>query len=170
MKNAMNRVIGILILTLIFGITSCSSSFISRTKNKNIKLGGIDEKAVKVGMENEKALILFDKNELITLFQKDLLDFYDQSVENKISELNSLKSDLIFSEKEWKGKLKFIEYELKFLELLKVGKAEIIDKENKEKVDRIKYTFIIDKLGGQDGYFRFKDGVEFYRILIALGE
>ena len=166
----MNRKIGTLLLTLIFGITSCSSSFISRTKNKNIKLKGIDEKSIKVGAENEKALILFDKNELIALFQNDLADFYDQSVKSKIDELNSLKTDLIFPEKEWKGKLKFTEYELKFLELLKAGKAEIFDKENKEKIERIKYTFIMDKLGGKDGYFSFKNGEEFYRILIALGE
>ena len=166
----MNRKIGTLLLTLIFGLTSCSSSFIARTKNKNIKLNRIDEKSVKVGTENEKALIVFDKNELITLFQNDLAEFYDQSVENKIDELNSLKSDLIYPEKDWKGKLKFVEYELKFLELLKAGKAEIIDKRNKEKVERIKYTFIMDKLGGQDGYFSFENGEEFYRILVALGE
>ncbi|NCO64685.1 MAG: hypothetical protein GW839_10830 [Flavobacteriales bacterium] len=79
----MNRKIGTLLLTLIFGITSCSSSFIARTKNKNIKLKGIDEKSIKVGTENEKALILFDKNELITLFQNDLADFYVSFPKNR---------------------------------------------------------------------------------------
>lgn len=166
----MKRKIKILLLTLIFGISSCSNSFITRTKSKNIKLYGIDKKSVKVGAENEKAIILFDRNELITLFQNDLAVFYDQSVKIKIDELNSLKSDLIFPENEMKGKLKFIEYELKFLELLKAGKAKVINKESNEKVERIKYTFTMDKLGGQNGYFSFINGEEFYKILIALGE
>ena len=166
----MNRKIGTLLLAFIIGTTSCSSSFIARTKKQNIKLKGVLENSIKVGTENNKVLILFDKNELIRLFQNDLLDFNDQRIQLIVNELKSLKSDLIFSVKEWSGKVKFTEYELKFHDLLKKGKGEVIDKSSNNKIKRIKYTYIEDKLGGQDGYFSFENGEEFYRVLLAYGE
>lgn len=128
----MNRKIGTLLLTFIIGITSCSSSFISRTKNQNIKLKGVHDNSIKVGAENNKVIILFDKNELIRLFQNELLDFNDQEIKLIVNELKSLKSDLIFSVKEWSGKIKFTE--LKFHDLLKKGKGEVIDKRSNNKI------------------------------------
>ena len=166
----MNKKIGIILLTLVLTFSNCSSSFIARTKSRNIKLKGINENSIKVGTENNKVLILFDKNELLNLFEKEYLDFNNPSSKERINELKSLKKNFIFKESEWKGKMKYSSYELMFHELLKKGKAEIFDKRKELNIYKIKYTFVEDKLGGQDCYFSFKNGNEFYEIVLAYGE
>ncbi|MCL7755145.1 hypothetical protein [Polaribacter sp. Z022] len=166
----MNRKIGTLILTLIFGITSCSSSFIVRTKKKTINLKSLSENSINVGLDNGIVQIKFDRNELIDLFETDLKEWFDPRIKSYVDDLKSLKSDTIYKKNKAIGTLPLSEYELKFHSLILNGKAEIEIKETKENLKRIKYKFTRDKLGGQNAYFYTENGIEFYEILLAFGE
>ena len=160
----MKNIIKIIVLTLILGISSCSSSFISRTKNRTIKLEPISEKSIKVGIENDLVIIKFNRNDLIKLFEKDITEFYDQRIIKEINDLKSLKTDKIFDEQKMKGTLPFMEYELKFHSLLKKGKAEIENKNTNKRLERIKYKFTRDKLGGENAYFFTENGNKIYEM------
>jgi len=149
---------------------SCSSSFIQKTRNKKINLINLSDSSQKIGFKNDLIIALFDTNDLIPLLEKDNEEFPSQKTRLMIDNLKSLKTDLIFNEKENKGLIDFQMFEILFHNLLKDGKAEIILKENKLKLSKIKYTFIQDKLGGEDGYFSLENGTEIYRVLLALGE
>ena len=166
----MNRKIGTLILTLIFGITSCSSSFIVRTKKKTINLKSLSENSINVGLDNGIVQIKFDRNDLIDLFETDLKEWFDPRIKSYVDDLKSLKSDTIYKKNKAIGTLPLSEYELKFHSLILNGKAEIEIKETKENLKRIKYKFTRDKLGGQNAYFYTENGIEFYEILLAFGE
>lgn len=149
---------------------SCSSSFIQKTRNKKINLINLSDSSQKIGFKNDLIIALFDTNDLIPLLEKDNEEFPSQKTRLMIDNLKSLKTDLIFNEKENKGLIDFQMFEILFHNLLKDRKAEIILKENKLKLSKIKYTFIQDKLGGEDGYFSLENGTEIYRVLLALGE
>lgn len=166
----MNRKIGTLLLTLIFGITSCSSSFIVRTKKKVINLKSLSENSIKVGLDNGIVQIKFDRNDLIDLFETDLKKWLDPRIKSCVDDLKSLKSDTIYKKDKTIGILPLSEYELKFHSLILNGKAEIENKKTKENLKRIKYKFTRDKLGGQNAYFYTENGIEFYEILLAFGE
>ena len=166
----MNRKIGTLILTLIFGITSCSSSFIVRTKKKTINLKSLSENSINVGLDNGIVQIKFDRNDLIDLFETDLKVWFDPRIKSYVDDLKSLKSDTIYKKNKAIGTLPLSEYELKFHSLILNGKAEIEIKETKENLKRIKYKFTRDKLGGRNAYFYTENGIEFYEILLAFGE
>ena len=166
----MNRKIGTLILTLIFGITSCSSSFIVRTKKKTINLKSLSENSIKVGLDNGIVQIKFDRNDLIELFETDLKEWFDPRIKSYVDDLKSLKSDTIYKKDKTIGTLPLSEYELKFHTLILNGKAEIENKETKANLKRIKYKFTRDKLGGQNAYFYTENGIEIYEILVAFGE
>ena len=166
----MNRKIGTLILTLIFGITSCSSSFIVQTKKKTINLKSLSENSIKVGLDNGIVQIKFDRNDLIELFETDLKEWFDPRIKSYVDDLKSLKSDTIYKKDKTIGTLPLSEYELKFHTLILNGKAEIENKETKENLKRIKYKFTRDKLGGQNAYFYTENGIEIYEILVAFGE
>ena len=149
---------------------SCSSSFIQKTRNKKINLINLSDSLQKIGFKNDLIIALFDTNDLIPLLEKDNVGFPSQKTRLMIDNLKSLKTDLIFNENEIKGLIDFQMFEILFHNLLKAGKAEIILKENKLKLSKIKYTFIQDKLGGEDGYFSLENGTEIYRVLLVLGE
>ena len=166
----MRNSIKVLFLLLVLGISSCSSSFIVRTKNQNIKLNPLDEKGIIIGLENELVIIKFNQNELIHLFEKDIAEFYEERIAELIYEMATFKTDKIFNEKELKGTIPFMEYELKFQELLQSGNTEIVWKESKIKLKKIKYKYTRDKLGGEKAYYYKNDGTEFYNITLALGE
>jgi len=166
----MKKSIEILFLIIVFGFMSCSSSFIQKTRNKKINLINLSDSSQKIGFKNDLIIALFDTNDLIPLLEKDNEEFPSQKTRLMIDNLKSLKTDLIFNEKENKGLIDFQMFEILFHNLLKDGKAEIILKENKLKLSKIKYTFIQDKLGGEDGYFSLENGTEIYRVLLALGE
>ena len=166
----MNRKIGTLILTLIFGITSCSSSFIVRTKKKTVNLKSLSENSIKVGLNNGIVQIKFDRNDLIELFEKDLKEWFDPRIKSYVDDLKSLKSDTIYKKDKTIGTLPLSEYELKFHTLILNGKSEIENKQTNENLKRIKYKFTRDKLGGQNAYFYTQNGIEIYEILIAFGE
>ena len=166
----MKRKIGTLILTLVFGITSCSSSFIVRTKKKTINLKSLSENSIKVGLDNGIVQIKFDRNDLIELFETDLKEWFDPRIKSYVDDLKTLKSDTIYKKDKTIGTLPLSEYELKFHTLILNGKAEIENKETKENLKRIKYKFTRDKLGGQNAYFYTENGIEIYEILVAFGE
>lgn len=159
-----------ILLILIFGILSCSSSFIERTKKKTINLEPLPEHSLKVGVDNEIVLINFNRNDLIDLFESDLKEWFDPRIKSYVDDLKSLKSDTIYIKDKSIGTLPLSEYELKFHTLILNGKVEIENKETKDNLKRIKYKFTRDKLGGQNAYFYFENGNEFYKILLALGE
>mgnify|MGYP003636233185 CR=1 FL=1 len=166
----MRNSIKILLLTLIFGISSCSSSFIVRTKKKTINLNSLSENSIKVGLDNGIVQIKFNRNDLINLFETDLKEWFDPRIKSYVDDLKSLKSDTIYKKDKTIGTLPLSEYELKFHSLILNGKAEIENKETKENLKRIKYKFTRDKLGGQNAYFYTENGIEFYEILLAFGE
>ena len=166
----MKKSIEILFLIIVLGFMSCSSSFIQKTRNKKINLINLSDSLQKIGFKNDLIIALFDTNDLIPLLEKDNVGFPSQKTRLMIDNLKSLKTDLIFNENEIKGLIDFQMFEILFHNLLKAGKAEIILKENKLKLSKIKYTFIQDKLGGEDGYFSLENGTEIYRVLLVLGE
>lgn len=160
----------IILFIFTIGFLSCSSSFIKQEKNKTIKLNPLIESEIKIGIENDLVIIKFNRSDIINLFERDLEDFFDQRLQTYVDELESLESDKFFDEKKLKGTLPFSEFELKFHELLKSGNAEIILKENNNKLKKIKYKFTRSKLGQEDVYFYKEDGTEFYNITLVLGE
>ena len=166
----MNRKIGLLLLTLIYGITSCSSSFIVRTKKKIINLKSLSDDTIKVGLDNGIVQIKFERNDLIELFQADLENWFDPRIKSYVDDLKSLKFDTIYKKDKTNGTFPLAEYELKFHTLILNGKAEFNNKDTKENLKRIKYKFTRDKLGGENAYFFNKNGIEIYEIALALGE
>jgi len=166
----MKKPIKILVLIITLGFMSCSSSFIQKTRNKNINLINLSETSRKIGFENDLIIALFDTNDLIPLLEKYNEEYPRQRTRLIIDNLKTIKTDLIFNEKENKGLIDFQEFEMFFHNLLKEGKSKIILKENNQNLSKIKYTFIQDRLGGEDGYFSLENGTEIYRVLLALGE
>ena len=155
---------------IILGIISCSSAFIKKERNSRITLNSIPENTIKVGIENKAVIIKFNRNDLISLFEENLEKFNDQRIQGYVNDLKSLKSDTIFDKSKLKGTLPLIEYEIKFHELLKKGNAVIFDKEENRKLEKIRYKFTLDKLGGQNAYFYKMNGKKIYEVLLALGE
>ena len=166
----MRRLLKIVFPIIILGIISCSSAFIKKERNSTIQLNSISENTIKVGIENEAFIIKFNRNDLISLFEENLKEFNDQRIQGYVNDLKSLKSDTIFDESKLKGTLTLTEYEIKFHELLKKGNAVIFDKEENKKLNKIKYKFTLDKLGGQNAYFYKMNGKKIYEVLLALGE
>lgn len=166
----MKKNISLLILIFTLIISGCSSSFITKTKNKNIKLKTFTRNGVLIGIENSKSKIYFNKNDLIDLYEYDVAQGEVGRTLELIYHVSSIEKDTIFNETNLKGTIPFLEYELKFHDLLKKGKAEVIWKESNEKLSKIKYLFKKDKLGGKSAYFLTIDGNELYNITLALGE
>ncbi|GAA4280047.1 hypothetical protein [Gaetbulibacter aestuarii] len=166
----MNNQIKILILTLVLGISSCSSSFILRTKRKRINLETLPENSVKVGVDNGIVLIKFNRNDLVNLFQNDLENWSDHRIKSYVDELKAFNSDTIFEKDRTVGTLPIAEYESKFHTLLLNGKADIENKSTKKYLKQIKYKFTRDKLGGKNAYFYDRNGTKIYEIVLALGE
>lgn len=155
---------------MILGMVSCSSSFIKKERKRTINLNSLSKNSIKVGVENESVIIKFNRTDIIYLFEQDLKQFKDQRIQGYVEDLKALKEDTIFDRTKLNGTLFLMEYELKFHDLLKKGKAEIIDKEENEKLDRIKYKFLLDKLGGKEAFFYKMNGKKIYQVLLALGE
>ena len=166
----MKNPIKILLLTLILGISSCSSSFIVRTKKETINLKSLPENSIKVGVDNGIVEIKFNRKDLIDLFEKDLKEWFDPRINSYVGDLKSLQSQKIYIKEKTLGTLPLIEYESKFHTLMLNGDAEIENKVTKEQLKRIKYIFTRDKLGGQNAYFYNENGTEIYEIVLALGE
>ena len=166
----MNRRIGTLLLILIIGITSCSSSFIVRTKKKTINLNSLSKNSIKVGLDNGIVQIKFDRNDLIELFETDLNEWFDPRIKSYVDDLKSLELDTIYKKDKTVSTLPLAEYELKFHTLILSGKAEFRNIETEKKLNRIKYKFTKDKLGGQNAYFYNENGLEIYEIVLAYGE
>ncbi|TRO66773.1 hypothetical protein [Christiangramia sabulilitoris] len=166
----MKRISKIIFLFIILGLMSCSSSFIKKERNSTIKLNSIPENTIKIGIENDAVILKFNRNDLIYFLEKKLEEFNDQRIKGYVSDLKSIKSDTIFDANKIKGTLPFAEYEIKFHELLKKGDAIVFDKEENKELDRIKYKFTLDKLGGEDAYFYKMNGKQIYHILLAFGE
>ena len=166
----MRNPIKILLLTLILGFSSCSSSFIVRTKKKSINIKTLPESSIKVEVDNGDFQITFSRNDLINLFDEDLKNWFNPRIKLYVDELKSLKSDTIIIKDKVIGTLQFTEYELKFHNLILKGMVEIENKKTGKNLNRIKYKFTRDKLGGKNAYFYTEDGTEFYDILLAFGE
>jgi len=125
---------------------------------------------VKVGIETDTALIIFNRNDLIYLFDQDLKDWYDPSKKKYIDKLKSMQSDTIFVKERNVSNLPLADYEYKFHDLILEGKAEIILKGQNTKLQKVKYEQYTSKLGQVDAHFYTKEGLEFYHILLAFGE
>jgi hypothetical protein len=166
----MSKIIRISLLVFIIGITSCSSSFITRTKNKNIKLNSFTKNGISIGIENPKSIIYFNKKDIIDLYEYEISKGELGRSLDLIYNIASFEVDTILNEEKLKGTIPFLEHELKFHELLKKGKAKIIWKGSRKKLYKIKYKFERDKLGGESAYFLTKEGIKFYEITLAFGE
>ena len=166
----MKKLTNILLFILILGISSCSSSFILRTKKKTINLISLPENSIKVGVDNGIAEIKFNRNDLIELFENDLNELFDSRIKSFVEDLKSQELDKVYKKDKTIETLPLAIYKLKFHKLLLDGKAEILLKEENKKLEKIKYEFTRSKLGQEDATFYTKDGTEFYHILVAYGE
>ena len=58
-------------LILLFCMASCASSFSRRTVKRTIKMTTFNPDTIKVGVENEKVVILFQRSDVLKLFEKE---------------------------------------------------------------------------------------------------
>ena len=156
-------------LILILTIIGCASSFSKRTSKRTIKLKKLNPSETKIGFENDKAIVKFEKSDIIELILKDYDKYPTHYKKEELEKIKNLTSDSIINETENKSSVKFWEYEYNFHVLLLKGKAEIESKKS-GKVNRIIYERYKTKLGGKDAYFLFENGLEFYKMTLALGE
>lgn len=171
LKINMDRKIAPLFLTLIIGFFSCSSTFNGKAENKTVNLTKLEEGSLKIGVENEKVIILFNKKDLIDFSQSQIKKYpSNKNFKDQLTELDSINKNHIYNEKEWKNQQYFQSYEFLFHELLLAGKGQIFDKKKTEYLDKISYTYRVDRLGNTDGIFSLMNGEEVYSVLLALGE
>ena len=140
------------------------------TKKKTINLKSLSENSIKVGLDNGIVQIKFDRNDLIELFETDLEEWFDPRIKSYVDDLKSLKLDRIYKKDKTIGTLPLAEYELKFYTLILSGKAEFRNNDTEKNLERIKYKFTSDKLGGENAYFYNENGIKVYEIALALGE
>ena len=157
-----------IILFLSFIHLSCSSSFIQRTDQGKISLKGLEREALKIGIETDKSVVRFEKSDLINLFKKENSDFSTQQRKERIERLEKIDTDSIIPIS--KSSTEFWELEIIFNELLTEGKAEVLNKQTGELVERIGFEKTVDKLGGVQVEYSFIDGTVFYSTKLKLGE
>lgn len=150
-------------------IFGCASSFSKRTSKQKITLKELNPSETKIGFENDKAIVKFEKSDIMELILKEYDKSPTQYIKNELEKIRSLTSDSIINETENKSSIKFWEYEYNFHDLLLKGKAEIESK-NLGQVNRIIYERYKTKLGGENAHFLFENGLEFYKMTLALGE
>ncbi len=97
-------------------------------------------------------------------------EFESREIKEEIVKLKSITKDTILDYEVNKNFVKFQEYNYFFHQLFLDKKAEIIKKSNNQILDKVKYHFIENRLGGQQAIFYFEDGTEFYRVILHLGE
>lgn len=149
---------------------SCASSFNKRTAKRTINLTELLSDSLKVGIENDKALIQFERFELVNQFEKKYEKYPAWELKNEIENLKNLVRDSIVKENKYRTSLMGWDYELVFHDLLRKGKAKIKNKLSNSIVNQIIYEKYKTKLGGQETYFYFKNRTEFYKIILVLGE
>ncbi len=168
-------------------MASCSvdkTGFIVRHKTKDINLKAINENN-KIGYETDSAIIYIGQNDAIDLTEKIISKRQKQFDSKLLTEIQSYKGliqningDTLVQH--WDNNLSktsFETYDLAgFIDqwLLKVlltsGKSEVWSKSKNRFENEIIYHFVQDQLGGQSCYYKFKNGSEFHRQIIRLGE
>lgn len=157
-------------LILVISITSCSSSFVSTTENKKIKLKPLPEQTEKLTFENELVRISFNKKDIIKSFESDLKKSYNYDLKNEIESLKETTKEKIIDSNNFNGKVILWEYELKFHSLIKKGLVSVYSKTENKYLKQLQYKKTKDKLGGKNAYFYDDLGKELYKIILALGE
>jgi hypothetical protein len=180
---------------LIFGLinilifASCATDktgFIVRHKKKNITLTSIHDQH-KIGYETDSAIIYIGQNDAIMqteklLSNRKLNSRFDHSLTNdlktNLDSLEHIQSDIVLQN--WKNQKDSIDLKSYYFEgfidqwilqdLILKGKAEIWNKSNKRFEKQITYHFVRDQLGGESCFYTFKNGTEFYRQILGLGE
>lgn len=151
-------------------MASCASSFSRRTVKRTVKMTTFNPDTIKVGVENEKVVILFQRSDVLKLFEKEQRKDPYWELKDEIDRLKVLTKDSIVQDPVHQKTNTGWDYELAYHKLLKKGKAQIKDKRSGLPVDRIIYEKYVMKSGTEDAYFLFKNGVEFYKIMLAIGE
>ena len=172
-----------------FFLVSCGTLknvFTPRHKTNTIDLVSIDEQT-KIGYETEKVIIYFGKKDVIAKTEK-LLSANEIDPRKNRETLNELRSNLdtlrLIDEKivvkDWRrnhNETNLHEYSLAgFLDqwilhdLIISGNAEIWNKKEQRYENKIDYHFVRGKLGGEQCFYTFTNGIEFHRQIIALGE
>lgn len=163
----------------IFILISCANE---KQIQKNIKLKGISNQ-YKIGYETDSAIIYIGQLDAIDLTKKLI------AKEKDINFKNDFKSNLDRLEKvnsyilviHWQNQKDTVEFmknqefagfidQWLLKELILKGKTEIWNKNLKKFEEKIIYHFIKDMLGGETCYFNFKNGTEFHRQVLLLGE
>ena len=148
----------------------CSKSFVVKNKKKDITLNQIEYNNPKISFENNLVIARFNVSDLINCYEKSLSEFESREIKEEIVKLKSIENDTILDYEVNKNFVKFQEYNYYFHQLILDKKAEIIKKSDNQKLNKVKYHFMEDRLGGQQAVFYFEDGTEFYRVILRLGE
>jgi len=175
-----------IISVLVFISCATKNEFIANYKKKNIKLTSVSNQ-IRIGYETDKAIIYLGRDDAIAIAEKllsntELDPIYQRTtindLKNNLDTLQNLQKDKLVQH--WKAKRSnFNLYDYNFAgfidqwimkRVVMKGKAEIFNKVSNKYEKRIAYNFIQDKLGGEQCYYTFNNGVEFHRQLIALGE
>lgn len=159
-----------LISVLLLVAFACASSFNKRTAKRTVTMKKLQPNSLTVGIENENVLILFERSEIVDLFEKQYKKEPVWEIEKEIKKLKTLSKDSIATQESYRKSTTGWDYELIYYQLLKKGKAQITEKLTGRTIDQILYTQYKTQLGGQDAYFSFKNGTEFYKVILALGE
>lgn len=157
-------------LLALFFIISCASSFSKRTLKRTIHLKKLHIDSLKVGIENEHAIILFQRFDIVSQFEKSYKKDPAPELKKEIEKLKRLSKDSIVDQLNYRKAIMGWDYELVYYKLLKKGKSQVQDKHSKSMVDKIIFEKYKTRLGSEDAYFSFKARNKFYQIMLAIGE
>ena len=142
---------------------------------------------IEIGYKTDSAIIYFGQTDAIELTE-ELLETNRFSpginreiindLEKNLSYLkNVTNGEVILCWQNQKESIDYNKYEFAGLidqfiirDLLLKGKIEVLRLANNQYQKEIIYHYLKDKLGGIQCYYTFKNGNEFYRYIIALGE
>ena len=85
-------------LILILTIIGCASSFSKRTSKRTIKLKKLNPSETKIGFENDKAIVKFEKSDIIELILKDYDKYPTHYKKEELEKIKNLTSDSIINE------------------------------------------------------------------------
>ncbi len=177
-------------ILLLLLLTSCSilgSGSRAKHTSKTVKLKSIDDDGTKVGYETDSAVVYFSLAEMKEradklLNSKNLDPRWDYRIIAQLKKdkeaLDGIDHDVVV--KHWqnqKSDRDSVEYDIAgftdqyiFQEFILDGKAKVWNKNLKRFEDKVVYNFVRHSLGTESAYYTFKDGTEFHRQIIKLGE
>ncbi|WP_276499351.1 hypothetical protein [Pontibacter litorisediminis] len=176
-------------ILLLLLLTSCSilgSGSRAKHTSKTIKLKSIGD-GTKVGYETDSAVVYFSlaemKERVDRLLNSNKLDpRWDYRIIAQLKKdkqiLDGINHDVVV--KHWqnqKSDRDLAEYDLAgftdqyiFKDFILDGKAKVWNKNLKRFEEKVVYNFVRHSLGTESAYYTFKNGTEFHRQIIALGE